>query len=1381
MYPNTIKFRLYFVCLLSFFLLPVNASDEKLPVFRFTHISAQNGLPSDEVRQVYQDKDGYIWIATNSGLCLYDGFQIKTFKANLYTPGLFSNNNINCVMEDSRHRLWIATYNGVNVMDKTTGNIKKIVSRELQKNIVERLLVTTTDRILIGTEGGVFEYLSEQDSCVRFKEDVLKGSVKTMIEDSNHQIWIGTWSNGLYRYDGKENKIYSYPVMNDRNSAYAVFEDSKQRIWVGSWGYGLFLLENPYEPERLKWKQFRHRAGDSESLCDDIVYDVNEDLNTRSLWVGTRNGLSILYNEETSSFQSYLPNNTENSVYYNEIKSVFRDREGMMWLGLQGGGVNTVITRKPEFRLDRLEKARNSLINNPAVRSILVDRDGLIWIGLGSWGFFLHNRITGTYTHNMDLPDFKWLGRLPTINALYQSPSDGKIWFGSYDWGIVVYDKMAPAGKRTKKYEYDNAPWLTNQCVFAIQEDRERNLWFGTRNGVCVLTAGGKGVRFDSFKLDGTPVNAYAYQAILQDTLGQIWTGTNNGGVIKITGNPLRPEDVVFDKYSLDNRKLNSMSVACLFIDSQKRLWAGTDGGGLSYYDAVQDLFVPVHKVANLPGDAVFSIQEDQHGNLWMGTNAGLIRVHVPDDLSAITYRLYTTSDGLQDNIFFRNTAFTDINGEMFFGGYRGYNSFFPDRMADEETFPPVTLTDIKIYNCPWALLDEVERSKISLEAPAFTERIVLDYQKNNFSIDFAALGYTNSQQIKYAYQLEGFDTGWRYTDASRRFAYYNNLKSGTYTFRLRSTNSCGTWNQQIRTLEVVILPPPWLSGWAYMGYFLLLILLGYVVYRIVHYRVEMRNAFHLQRMEQAKAEEVNHTKLQFFTNITHELLTPLTILSAAVDELRVVAPQNGEHYQVMTNNINRLIRLLQQILEFRKAETGNLKLRVSLGDLAGFVRNSVDSFRPLIKKKKMHFSLICNPENLQAWFDSDKMDKILYNLLSNAAKYNEPGGVVLVELTCTDSGQAKLTVRDNGKGISPEGIRHMFKRFYEGDYRKFNTIGTGIGLSLTRDLVVLHKGTIEVNSEQGKGTTFTVVIPVTREVYTEEEVDDNLIIPVSKSVSEASFAEAEQALPFENPYTLLLIEDNEDLLNLMVRLLSTTYRIFTAVTATEGLAIVQHEDIDLIVSDVMMPGMDGLEFCRRMKGNIETSHIPLILLTAKSWEEDRVAAYDAGSDGFIAKPFNLSVLHAKINNLLKHKERISHDFKKQVVFETNELNYTSLDETFLQQAIACVHRHLKDPGFDQQAFQEEMGTSKSTLYRKLKSLTGLNSSAFIRNIRLKAACRIMEEKQNLRISELAYAVGFNDPKYFSVCFKKEFGMQPSEYIEKFVPGATGDASADGD
>ena len=454
------------MALLSFVIPRSYGSDNPFPALHFEHISVENGLPTDEVRQVFQDKDGYIWIATNSGLCLYDGYQIRTFKSNLHTPGLLSNNTINCVTDDNRHNLWIATYDGVNVLDKTTGQIRKITCSGLQRSIVDRLLVTSSDRVFIGTETGVFEYLPGQDSCVAFKPGIVKGAVKALVEDSGRNLWIGTWSDGFYRYDEQKDEVYGYPALNELNSAFDIFEDSKQRIWVASWGYGLFLLENPYEPERLAWRQFRHDDNDPNSLCYDIVYDMEEDRNTGTLWVGTRGGLSVLYDEENGLFRNYCPDNSDKSVYYNDVNSVFRDDEGMMWLGLFGGGVNTVITRKPEFRLDRLEAIDNPLLTNPSVRSLMVDREGLLWIGLGSWGFFVHDRATGSYTHNLDLPEFRKLGRLPTINTIVQSPTSDKVWLGTYDWGVVSYDRSLPAGEQAQLLDYDSAPWLPNQCIY---------------------------------------------------------------------------------------------------------------------------------------------------------------------------------------------------------------------------------------------------------------------------------------------------------------------------------------------------------------------------------------------------------------------------------------------------------------------------------------------------------------------------------------------------------------------------------------------------------------------------------------------------------------------------------------------------------------------------------------------------------------------------------------------------------------------------------------------------------------------------------------------------------------------------------------------------
>ena len=1363
---------------------------------QFKSSSILNSLSSKDVQSVYQDRDGYIWISTRNGLFQYDGYSIITYKSNLYHPDLLTSNNIYCVAEDTCHRLWIGTYNGLNVLDKKTGEIRKIENTEITGVGVSQILVTSDQRILLATEVGLYEYLEADDSFLVFNSDNTDGgfpgtTVKSLFEDKRGDIWIGTWNSGLYRYEKKSGKYWEYPKMNSGNSAHVVFQDSHENIWVGTWGAGLHLLHNAYTPGETTWTTFTHDDKRSGTISDNLIYAISEDTNTHSLWVGTRSGLSILslqgMQAASYEFENCYSGESESSITSSEVASLLRDRQGLMWVGMIGGGVNVVNTRKANFKLDRLPEVKRMLKSN-SVRSILLDDEGQLWMGISTYGFGIKDRKTGKFTHHDQMLDFNSYRGISTVMSIMQSPSTGHIWIGVYNGGAYEIDKSASIGKRVKAYNSSNAPWMCNSCIYYIYEDSGKNLWFATRGGVSMRAADGTPVRIDSLKVGNTAVRDMVAMQLTEGPDGAIWVASNTHGIVRIQGRGNFLGAYTLVAYSIANGKLNSNYADCIYKDREGRIWAGTGGSGLSLYDVEKDLFLPVHKLWNLPGDAVTSIQSDKQGDLWLGTNAGLLRLTVPKDLQNVTYRLYTTSDGLQDNLFNRGASCVAPDGEMFFGGHQGYNSFFPDEQNEQVFSSPVVITDIKIFNQSWSTLSGEERSKISGLSPGFTEEIFLDYKQNNFSFEFSALEYANPKRNQYAYRLDGFDSDWQYTDASKRFAYYNNLKSGAYTFNVKTSNSNGIWGEDIKTVKVVILPPPWKTWWAYTLYILVLLGVSWYISRIIRNRIRLRNALHLREMEQAKAEEINHAKLQFFTNITHELLTPLTIISASVDELKQTAPTYKEQYNVMTHNINRLIRLLQQILEFRKAETGNLKLKVSQGDLVQFVHRSIDGFRPLMKKKNIHFTFQSDVYKSFAFFDPDKLDKILYNLLSNASKYNKAGGKVGIELKCDEANEvACLIVKDNGLGISKESQKDLFKRFYEGDYRRFNTIGTGIGLSLVRDLVTLHHGSVYVESEEGKGTAFNVRIPICRSAYSEEEIDDASILSTSDMVDElqndvvftntSSLPEdsnlGKESMVKEKKYALLLVEDNEDLLGLMVKLLGAEYIIHTATNGKEALDVLTEEDIDLIVSDVMMPVMDGIELCRNIKGSFDTSHIPLILLTAKKQEEDRVEAYESGADAFITKPFNLSVLHARISNLLKSRERVMKDFKKQLVFEAKELNYTSMDEDFLQRAIDCVNRHLDDPEFDQTRFLEEMHTTKSTFFRKLKSLTGLTYVSFIRNIRMKAACRIMEEKKQIRISELAYAVGYNDPRYFSSTFKKEIGMQPSEYMERFTSGGT--------
>ena len=1359
-------------------LLLLLAATEAAPIIhhlQFEQLSAPQVLPTNEVQKVYQDKDGFMWFATRNGLCRYDGYETTLYKSNLYAPGLLTNNSITCLADDGND-LWIGTAEGLNALNKKTGEVRKyFLYPSVPNNVVSALCVTQDGTIWLGTDEGLCRYVPDKDIFVRCGGDFAGGrlthaSIKSLLEDSDGDLWIGTWTQGLYRYTPSTGKVEIYPQVNERNSSHIIYEDSHKNIWVGSWGCGLFRLENPKDMERISYTCYLHTAGDEMSLSDNIVYDISEDTNTRSLWVGTRSGLSILKLDDPEIFINYKPGKSAYLIPSDEINSILRDDQNNMWIGTIGGGVLKANTHETLFNLHTLHFGDED-IPVTSVRALFADADRNLWIGVGTYGLARKEFATGELKMYSHIPEFSEVSALPSLTSVLQRKKNDEIWFGIYNGGIYIYKK----GEKVRHLTSENCDFLTSLSVSALYEDEEGNCWVGMRGGLGVSLADGTSYRFDKMQFaDSLSADWIYVRDIVKETDHSVWVATSNWGVIHITGDIRQPSTLKYENYSYNNEQLTTNTVFCLQIDRNGRLWAGTEGGGLYLYDRENNRFEEKNQTYNIPGDVILSMEEDKSGGLWLSTNSGLINLKVAAVGSDFSTRVYTSADGLQDNMVVSSSC--NDGEELFFGGHSGYNSFSPEKMDVSCREVKFLITDMKIFNHSYAGLPSEAKQEISPVIPTYAREVKLPYKYNNFSIEFASLTYKNPELNRYAYRLLHFDTDWLYTGAERRFAYYNNLPSGTYTFQLKATNENGVWSNYIRELTVVVLPPPWATWWAYVIYAVVSLGMIWLFYRIAKNRMLLRNELRVREIEKARAEELNHAKLQFFTNVSHELLTPLTIISASVDELKIQAPAHSDLYAVISSNAQRLIRLLQQILEFRKAESGNLKLRVSLGDLVTFVKKEAESFSPLARKHKMHFSVLCDPESIMGYFDVDKLDKILYNLLSNAAKYNKKGGFIRITLTCDeDKDFVLLRIKDDGGGISKEKQATLFERFYEGDYRKFNTIGTGIGLSLTKDLVKLHEGTIRVDSEEGKGTEFTVRLPIDRSYYREEQIDEGIVLPMQKTANDYEQQEetinTRTQIKKTNP-NILVVEDNEDLLQLMMKLLGQEYNIFTAGNGKEGIAVLENEDIDLIVSDVMMPEMDGIAFCKYVKSNLEISHIPIILLTAKSKEEDRAEAYETGADAFIGKPFHLPVLYARIRNLLKLKKRMAHDFKNQLVFEMKDLNYTSLDEDFMRRAIECVNNHLKDGEFDQPQFVVEMRTSKSTLYKKLKSLTGLNTSAFIRNVRLKAACRMMEEKgANIRVSELAYAVGFNDPKYFSACFKKEFGMLPSEYVDRFIQG----------
>lgn len=617
---------------------------------------------------------------------------------------------------------------------------------------------------------------------------------------------------------------------------------------------------------------------------------------------------------------------------------------------------------------------------------------------------------------------------------------------------------------------------------------------------------------------------------------------------------------------------------------------------------------------------------------------------------------------------------------------------------------------------------------------------------------------------------MEGIDEDWVYPDNNRQFAIYNQLSKGAYSFYLKTTDENGLWSDTVTLLTIYREPAFYETWWAYIFYFIVFVLALFWGYTIAKRRLKLRNELRIAQIEKEKAEDLAQTKLRYFTNISHDFLTPLTIISCLIDDAEVTYKNKISQFNSMRSNINRLKRLLQQVLDFRKVESGNMQLKLSQGDMVIFIKDICEThFIPLMKKKNIHFTFSCNESNIQGLFDADKIDKVIFNLLSNAYKYTPENGAVKMELIKyikENHTYVNIKISDTGMGIAPEDLENIFSRFYT-NRKNISGDTNGIGLSLTKDLLNIHHGTIQVTSKVQEGTQFIIDIPIDEASYSDTERGNPEQINFHDELSEITEEKIAEDHISENldkdNTTILLVEDNEELLILIRNILVKHYKVLTASNGAEALRVVENKNINIIVSDVMMPEIDGLELCRKLKSNLETSHIPVILLTAKNSAEDRIDCYNAGADGYISKPFDVKVLEARINNFLSYKKTQQHEFKSDVEINISTLDYPTMDEQFLNNAISVIEQHLAETNFDVNTFAEKLNMSKSSLYRKIKTMTGLSPNEFIRNIRLKHACQLLKDP-SISISEVAYLVGFSIPKYFTLCFKTEFNMTPSEY-----------------
>ena len=792
-----------------------------------------------------------------------------------------------------------------------------------------------------------------------------------------------------------------------------------------------------------------------------------------------------------------------------------------------------------------------------------------------------------------------------------------------------------------------------------------------------------------------------------------------------------------------------------------------------------------------LSSNAIHQILEDSTRNLWVSSNQGITRINP----ATHQFRIYDINDGLQSNQFSYAAALQSSDEKMYFGGINGFNVFNPHEIFDNPHIPPVWITSFRLSNRDVEIATEDSPLDKSI---LLTNSIKLPH-KAVFTFEFTALNYTSTRKNLYQYQLEGFSEEW--TDPStRRNATYTNLDPGKYIFKVRASNNDGLWNYQGDRIEVIVLPPIWKTNYAYILYIFIIvgIFIGFRSYLVS--KQAMKNRLLIKDIEKKKIEEVNRLKLLFFTNISHEFRTPLTLIIGPVKQIL----QSNECSDVVTdklkmveNNTQRLLNLVNQIIEFRKIETGNTRLKLSSINAVEFIKNIKKAFDQYAYDHSISYGFITNVEKVELWLDKDKIDKILFNLLSNAFKFTPEGGKVTISISIIQKAATenknnisagrilRISVSDTGIGIPEEKIKKIFDRFYQVDKseeykekaRFLGTAGSGIGLSLTRELVINHKGEITVESQLNKGSKFIVMLPAEKEAYAGEEfslenakgpvITSNImpqsIIQKNQSIQSESISESQE----KERSRLLIVEDNAELRAFLYNTLSLNYHVYQADNGLEGYEIAQNKMPDIIVTDIMMPVMDGIEMTKKLAGDASTDHIPIILLTAKSSDEAMLEGLEVGAVDYIIKPFSPDVLVHKIKNITSTRLRFKEKFKQEIILQPKEVTITSQEEKFLSKAMEVIEKHISDPAFDVSAFVSEMAMSRSVLYRKLDAVIGTSANEFIRQIRLKRAAQLLQTNQ-MKIADVSYAVGFNDPQYFSKCFSKEFGKTPTAYASAY-------------
>lgn len=1357
------------------------------------YITSDDGLSQNEVTCIIQDKKGFLWMGTRGGLNRYDGQNFKIFQNEIDNINSLSNNSIEALFECSTGYIWIGTKsNGLSRYNPVNNQFHHFYSSTQDSNRIKGDRVISIaegnrGEIWAGTwENGLTIFNYEKNT---YHNLLLQRRIKKIIKSTDGNMWIST-TTGLFVFNLDGQQLNFYPPPTGAVQFTDLIEDQNSGLFqLGTWNQGVWT----FNPEKETFERIVGNLNELNFEVANNAYHLLQDDNGK-IWIGSWGGGLSYYDPLTKLFSYYdLSSGDEDhgKELYRDILFIYKDRSEVLWLGTNGGGVCKIDERIEQFGLMNRGTGDSGLPKEP-IYSIMKDGEGVLWVG-EKGSEYIYYSLNGTEFNSLLIPRVSSNMRPESklgARTLFQT-KDGIIWL-STNYSLYKIEKGRGNYKVSQVLVKDNGSLIPSRLthVSKVYQTSDGNFWIGQQQfGLKRSMNPGdpETQEFQSYTISEQKggLKSNRISALIEDSSGRFWIGTYNGLHLF---RPSSDDFLHYDKIQGSISSLSSDIVICLYEDSKGNLWVGTPNGlNIAIPGKDQSMtFKCYQEKDGLPNNYIHGILEDKNGNLWISTNKGISRF---DPEEGIFYN-FDVNDGLQSNSFMEGVAWKDDDGMFFFGGINGLNVFHPDSIERIINSPAVVLTGFKIFDKDVLPGQKIGDRVIIDKSIEYCDEVTLTYNENVFSIEYSALNFQTPGSNSYMYRMGGLEENWNSANNQTSIT-YSNLKPGDYTFQVKASNNNDVWREKETRLLITILPPFWATWQAFVLYALIFIGLLLLYRHFIQQQNKLLNKLNLSQLERKKDMEMAEMKTQFFTNITHELRTPLTLITGPVEAMMEVGNLDHEqkdHLTTVRHHTKRLLNLVTQLLDFRKAETGNMKIQVAQGNIVKYAHEIFLSFKELAEEKHILYQFNVSHKEIQMVYDRDNMEIVLCNLLSNAFKHTNENGTITLSLrkvTGTEEsktfpeGYCEIIVEDTGDGMSQDLVEKIFDRFYQiSNTNSVKLVGTGIGLALVKNIVDLHSGKVFAKSEVGKGSKFVLRIPQGKAHYTSEQIIEGFRnsehishYQVEESISHSipSLANVSLSKDVDFSQTILVVEDNPEIRAFVKKTFWKSYNVLEAENGQLGLKLANKHIPDAIISDVMMPEMDGLAFCKHIKAEEKTAHIPFVMLTARTTNVYKVEGYHSGADAYVTKPFQPSVLLAQVESLIISRVQMKERFSKMITLQPTDIEISSLDEAFLKQAIKLVEENISNDDLNRDFMAKSLAISASSLYRRLKALSGMTTNAFVRSIRLKRAAQMMKSTQ-FNISEIAYQVGFSDLKYFRICFKSQFGVNPSDYIQQKSP-----------